>query len=74
MGFRNYTARAVLLLALALGIGIAVAILSGSDRGRAVQDSSLPVIEAPADQRVAQPAFRAVPRLPCPLHERCARL
>jgi hypothetical protein len=74
MGFRNYTVRAVLLLVLALGVGIAVAILSGSDRGRGVQGSSLPVIEAPADQRMAKPGIQISPHLSCPPHEGCTRL
>jgi hypothetical protein len=73
MGFRNYTHRAVLLLALALGVGIAVALLSGSERGRAVHGSSLPVIEGNADQRMAKPST-STPRLSCPLPEGCARL
>ena len=73
MGFRNYTYRAALLLALALGVGIAVALLSGSDRGRAVQGSSLPVIEGDAGQRMAKPSM-STPRLSCPLPEGCARL
>ena len=74
MGFHNYTVRAVLLLALALAVGIAVAVLSGSDRGRGAQGSSLPVIEAPADQRVAKPGIQISPHLSCPRHEGCTRL
>jgi hypothetical protein len=74
MGFRNHTVRALLLLALALGVGLAVAILSGSDRGRGVRGSSLPVIEGPADQRLAKPWRQIAPRLSCRLYEGCARL
>jgi hypothetical protein len=74
MGFRNYAVRAVLLLALALGVSIAVAILSGTDRGRGYQGSSLPVIEGRSDQRLATPRIQIVPRLSCLLHEGCARL
>jgi hypothetical protein len=74
MGFGNYTVRAVLLLALALAVGIAVAVLSGSDRGRAVRGSSLPVIEAPADQRMAKPGIQISPHLSCPLRQGCTRL
>lgn len=74
MGFRNSTLRAVLLLALALGVGIAVAILSGSDRGRGVHGSNLPVIETPADQRMAKPSIQISPHLSCPLHQGCTRL
>ena len=74
MGFRNHTVRAALLLALALGVGIAVAILSGSDSGRGVQGSSLPVIEAPADQRMAKPGIQISPHLSCLLHQGCTRL
>lgn len=74
MGFRNHTVRAVLLLALSLGVGIAVAVLSGSDRGRGVQGSSLPAIESPAEQRVAKPAIQISPQLSCPLHQGCTHL
>ena len=74
MGFRNYTVCAVLLLALALGVGIAVAMLSGSDRGRGVQGSSLPVIEGHADQRMAKPSIQISPHLSCPLRQGCTRL
>jgi hypothetical protein len=62
MGFRNYISRAVLLLLLALGVVITVAILSGSDRGRAVQGRSLPVVEDHADQRMAKPTIWIAPR------------
>ena len=72
MGFRNHVFRTVLLLALALGVGIAVAILSGGERTRTVQGSSLPAIEHRTDQRLATPLIR--PRLSCALHERCVRL
>jgi hypothetical protein len=73
MGFRNYTYRAVLLLVLTLGVGMAVALLSGSNRGRTLHGSSLPVIEGNADQRMAKPSS-STPRLPCPLPQGCARL
>jgi hypothetical protein len=72
MGFRNYTVRAVLLVALALLVGIAVAVLSGNERGRAVQGSRLPAIEHPADPRIAKPSVP--PRLSCPPPGSCARL
>jgi hypothetical protein len=62
MGFRNYTARAVLLLVLALGVAITVAILSGSDGGRAIHGSNLPVLEDHAHQRVAKPTIWVGPR------------
>jgi hypothetical protein len=62
MGFRNYTARAVLLLVLALGVAITVAILSGSDGGRAIHGSNLPVLEDHAHQRVAKPTIWIGPR------------
>ena len=74
MGFRNYTLRAVLLVALALLVGIGVAVLSGNERGRAVQGSRLPAIEHPADPRIAKPSTSIAPRLSCPPPGGCARL
>ena len=73
MGFRNNTYRAVLLLVLALAIGIAVAILSGTDRSRAVQGSSVPAIGGHADQRMAKPSVPTL-RPSCPLPKGCTRL
>ena len=74
MGFRNHIVRTVILLALALGVGVAVALLSGGERTRAVQGSSLPVIEQHADQHLVRPLIRLAPGLSCGLHEGCARL
>jgi hypothetical protein len=52
MGFRNHVLRTLLLLALALGGGIAVAILSGGERTRPVQGSSLPAVVDQTAQRL----------------------